>query len=398
MVKCPKCGKELPEESKFCPYCMHILNIRADYVNGNNKNKVKWYVWITISAFICAVIVFLFIYGNTVRNDKNTPTESDTYYSEDENIQSDDNNTLPNTPSNSDTSSTTEIEETTTTQVEKPVESLTTESTEAETTKPAPKPTEAETTKPAPKPTEAETTKPATSKPTEAETTQPATSKPTEAETTQPATSKPTEAETTQSAEIQNPQLCLHESLNKDFCNKLTRCYECGVYVSNKVAHKYDPVTGICAECYDISLDRVSEAKVGETFSIDINNNKYSYITWKNVTVGNGYKFVEEWDSEYNINITYVGIPITYDRLACPGEPKDDFSSYIHGYTPDGARMMHYDYYDDSFQTSFEKNSTEQLRKTEYLYFIYKGSGKYKIVFQTDWCVTEDAVVVEIYM
>ena len=166
--------------------------------------------------------------------------------------------------------------------------------------------------------------------------------------------------------------------------------------MSNNVPHNFDPDTGICENCMDLSLDKVTEVAVGQKFSTNINNNKYSYLTWKNVSVGDNYKFIEEWDSQYNRNVTFVGIPITYDRMACPDNPKDSYSSYIRIYDAKEAKQVHTDYYDDAFQTSFDKGAVQQLQITQYVYFIYTGDGEYKIAFMSEWLVTEDAYVVKV--
>ena len=189
---------------------------------------------------------------------------------------------------------------------------------------------------------------------------------------------------------------CSHELMNMYDCNKLTKCRKCGIYMSNNVPHNFDPDTGICENCMDLSLDKVTEVAVGQKFSTNINNNKYSYLTWKNVSVGDNYKFIEEWDSQYNRNVTFVGIPITYDRMACPDNPKDSYSSYIRIYDAKEAKQVHTDYYDDAFQTSFDKGAVQQLQITQYVYFIYTGDGEYKIAFMSEWLVTEDAYVVKV--
>ncbi len=53
---CPKCGKELPEESTFCPYCMEKFNINNNLPNKNNNN-IKKIIIICICALLCVIII-----------------------------------------------------------------------------------------------------------------------------------------------------------------------------------------------------------------------------------------------------------------------------------------------------------------------------------------------------
>lgn len=82
---CPKCGKELPQESVFCPYCMTKL---IDVKTGNAIKVKKKIFLIPILAFsvvaiitVCAVVIFSF--QGKLNNDKTndniiTTTESTT--------------------------------------------------------------------------------------------------------------------------------------------------------------------------------------------------------------------------------------------------------------------------------------------------------------------------------
>ncbi len=59
VIKCPHCGKELPSESAFCPYCMERLNeavaVSVPSSGGNSRNGISIMVLIT-AVLVLAVI------------------------------------------------------------------------------------------------------------------------------------------------------------------------------------------------------------------------------------------------------------------------------------------------------------------------------------------------------
>ena len=59
MIKCPKCNKEIFEESRFCPYCMTKFGDIQDY-NKIKKRKTK------IPGIIISILVFYSIYKLSV--------------------------------------------------------------------------------------------------------------------------------------------------------------------------------------------------------------------------------------------------------------------------------------------------------------------------------------------
>ena len=469
MIKCPECGNDVLEESRFCPYCMHRFTEDSNTVSGNiaptdvltTNNKIKKYILLATIIFICVIVVGLCVYGNIVRKTQNNNNQNN------QNFVNNESNTYTASPET----------------ISKPTGSVIVPTTE-QITEPTIKPTDSEKENNTVEPTKP--TRPSIESSTESTTQakeENTTESPThvkEENTTEPSTEAPTQTKEESTTEEENPSnpptetatdsskcshiytsvtctspsvcvLCgiiAYDALGHDgvaTCTKDGVCSRCGILTEKAFGHNFVNRTcssgGVCSicgikgavalnhdfgdgpickdakcnncdyvrkaqsdcfynennqpcyeegpcvfcgeiginfhngdaseycySCSDFNINYVKTKAVGEKFTIA------SGDSWKDVIVGSDYKFdtIKDKNSRH-YGETVVGIPITYDRLACPGEPKDDFSSYIHGYTPDGARMMHYDYYDDSFQTSFDKNSTEQLRKTEYLYFIYKS-------------------------
>ena len=79
---CPKCGKELPQEAVFCPYCMTKL---IDVKTGKNikvkkKNFVLPVIIITVAVLITVTVVVLFVFmGNGSNKDMQvTPSSANT--------------------------------------------------------------------------------------------------------------------------------------------------------------------------------------------------------------------------------------------------------------------------------------------------------------------------------
>ncbi len=59
MKACPHCGKELPEEMRFCPYCMHKL-IPEQTVIGTPSHRRRWgFLWIGGAAMFAVIVALL---------------------------------------------------------------------------------------------------------------------------------------------------------------------------------------------------------------------------------------------------------------------------------------------------------------------------------------------------
>lgn len=57
MKKCPKCGKELPNEAGFCPYCMEKLTEEENYINSDNRRSKSKLVY----KIICLILAVAFV-------------------------------------------------------------------------------------------------------------------------------------------------------------------------------------------------------------------------------------------------------------------------------------------------------------------------------------------------
>lgn len=62
MIKCPKCGREIPEEANFCPYCMEkfVGKNEPQKLFGINKSKE---LSLIIGSCIITGIICIFIFG-----------------------------------------------------------------------------------------------------------------------------------------------------------------------------------------------------------------------------------------------------------------------------------------------------------------------------------------------
>lgn len=114
---CPKCGKELPQESVFCPYCMtKLIDVKTgDVIKVKKKNYLIPILIILVIAIIvvCAVVFFIFqdksnsdeTNESTITTTESTATETsavidDTDYSQYIDIWCDKNSSIDNMTEN----------------------------------------------------------------------------------------------------------------------------------------------------------------------------------------------------------------------------------------------------------------------------------------------------------
>ena len=71
MKKCSSCGKEIPQESKFCPYCMERINEPTVVSVPEDKKSNKKIVAIIILLFIIVLtIIAIFVHGKISKSDE----------------------------------------------------------------------------------------------------------------------------------------------------------------------------------------------------------------------------------------------------------------------------------------------------------------------------------------
>lgn len=74
VIKCPKCGKEIPKEANFCPYCMEKFvgeNNTKHFVQMNKSPNIFLIIAsCIITAIICVVV------SNILNDDKKTPMDN----------------------------------------------------------------------------------------------------------------------------------------------------------------------------------------------------------------------------------------------------------------------------------------------------------------------------------
>lgn len=431
MIKCPKCGKELPKEARFCPYCMYrfeknenVVSAITYNINANKKRKIKSYVQFISSIIICVMISILIVYGNIVRKNHGTDTQitvqhvdNPTDFYEGQMIPEIDNTEkLPTLPAETECdTSITEIQT-----------STTIADSESITTKPA------------------ETTE-------KTETAEVCSHIYTSVTCTAPATCVLCGIVAFEAlghdgvATCTNDGICsrcgvlVEKAFGHNFINRTCSsggiCSTCGVKGVIALKHEYDgPICkdakcnncdyvrkaqsdclygnalclekgtcvfcneigikyhnyfeGQCQECGYLELDRIHTKEVGETFGI-------SDMTWKNVTVGSDYKFdiIKDKNSEY-YGKTVVGIPITYDRTINAFGTFVNYTEYIEGYDNNDMRTPFVsEYFEDGLQTVVLK---EEQGVTEYYYIIYDGDGEYKLLFLSDFVGTECSELVRV--
>lgn len=78
LKQCPHCGKELPDELSFCPYCMHRLTAVKTVEIPKSRSMVPF--WITVAALVVIAAILLGTLLLPDRGQSNTPlTPTDTF-------------------------------------------------------------------------------------------------------------------------------------------------------------------------------------------------------------------------------------------------------------------------------------------------------------------------------
>lgn len=78
---CPHCGKELPEEMQFCPYCMEKFVKETPVSAPTQKPRRRWWLWLIVVAVVLLLGLlawFLWPTDTSIDTDTNTPTATDT--------------------------------------------------------------------------------------------------------------------------------------------------------------------------------------------------------------------------------------------------------------------------------------------------------------------------------
>lgn len=69
LKKCPFCGKELPLEETFCPYCVHRLDVEENKKEERVSNKkTKWHIVLICIAAMCILLSGSFVLYKTFSN------------------------------------------------------------------------------------------------------------------------------------------------------------------------------------------------------------------------------------------------------------------------------------------------------------------------------------------
>ena len=80
--KCPFCGKELPVDEFFCPYCVHRLDEEAAVKEDVPHKKHRRFIAIIAGVIVIASVLLISITGIIIKSHKksdNTFTQSDVY-------------------------------------------------------------------------------------------------------------------------------------------------------------------------------------------------------------------------------------------------------------------------------------------------------------------------------
>ena len=72
---CVNCGKEIPEEAHFCPYCMTKQNEESIQIIQKKKGRKKTFIIVAIIVVICAGIAAAFI-GKRIYDKEYVTTEN----------------------------------------------------------------------------------------------------------------------------------------------------------------------------------------------------------------------------------------------------------------------------------------------------------------------------------
>lgn len=71
VMNCPFCGKELPQESKFCPYCMEQISVPVN-VSVPEKRNSKKVITVTIILLVLALTIGGILLYYNGKNEANT--------------------------------------------------------------------------------------------------------------------------------------------------------------------------------------------------------------------------------------------------------------------------------------------------------------------------------------
>ena len=455
MIKCPECGNDVLEESRFCPYCMHRFTEDSNTVSGNiaptdvltTNNKIKKYILLATIIFICVIVVGLCVYGNIVRKTQNNNNQNN------QNFVNNESNTYTASPET----------------ISKPTGSVIVPTTE-QITEPTIKPTDSEKENNTVEPTKP--TRPSIESSTES-TTQVKEENPSNPPT-ETATDSSKCSHIYTSVTCTSPSVCVlcgiiaYDALGHDgvaTCTKDGVCSRCGILTEKAFGHNFVNRTcssrGVCSICgikgagalnHDFgdapickdakcnNCDYVRKAQsdcfyneynqpcyeegpcvfcgeIGINFhngdaseycyscsDFNINYVKTKAVgekftiasgdSWKDVIVGSDYKFdtIKDKNSRH-YGETVVGIPITYDRIKSEWRG-DDYTNCIRGFNTDMPSPYVNEYFEDGFRLFVLE---EEKAVTEYFYIIYNGDGEYKILFSSeDWVQDYNSAVVKI--
>ena len=81
MIKCPKCGREIHEEAKFCPYCMDkFTKVKKGFEPQDKRKYMFWIIVESIVIFVLATVILIDKLNDKNKNDgyiKITEAESE---------------------------------------------------------------------------------------------------------------------------------------------------------------------------------------------------------------------------------------------------------------------------------------------------------------------------------
>jgi hypothetical protein len=80
LKKCPYCGKELPVEVEFCPYCIHKLSdVKTISTAGKRKNIRLWLPAAVLLCMVCLAVGAAFVHKMSETGNKVSSQISDTH-------------------------------------------------------------------------------------------------------------------------------------------------------------------------------------------------------------------------------------------------------------------------------------------------------------------------------